>query len=109
MGCTRSRQGSAALSHVRVRVWHSGIALGAMLFLMLLASGPAMGASIGIASGTTELGYTADSDEQNNVSVDQLGDGSLTLTSTGTTPLVDGDGAVGCNVVDNGVDKVATC
>jgi hypothetical protein len=100
MGRVCSRQGSAALSRGHVRVWHLGIALGAMLVVMLLAAGPAMGASIALTGST--LTYTAEG-EQNNVSVEQGTDGSLTVTDT--VPLTDEDGVGGCNVVDN----VATC
>jgi hypothetical protein len=74
-----------------------------MLFLMLLAAGPAMGASIALTGST--LSYTTDGEEENNVSVTQGADGSLTVTSTGTALLNDGDGAGGCVVAGN----MATC
>jgi hypothetical protein len=82
-----------------------GVALGATLVFMLLAAGSAMAANVGVSGTPAQLQYSADADKENNVSVDQLGDGSFTVTSTDSDPLVDVDGVGGCQVVAN----VATC
>jgi hypothetical protein len=85
-----------------------GVALGAMLLFGLLAPGPAFGARVEMV-GTT-LTYTPDFEEVDNLSVDQRTDGFFTLTSTGSTPLNDGDGVgVGCEVVVAGDVATATC
>ena len=85
MGCSRSRQGSAAFWHARGGA-RQGIALVAAFVVVLLAAPPAM-AGTATVEGTT-LRYQAFG-EVNNVTVTQ-GDGSYTISDT--APVQAGSG-----------------
>ena len=101
MGCTRSRQGSAALSHVRKRAAGLGVLLGALLCLSMLAAGPAMGSAVLVNGGT--LRYNALQEETNNVTITQSGADSFTVAdSVALTPST----TEGCTAVDA---NTATC
>ncbi len=102
MQLSRSRQGSATLSHFRVRAARLGVLLGASLFLGLLVAAPANAgtASITQRGGFTTLEYSAGLGEANSVEMIAHADGSFAVIDT--APVTAG---AGCTTAAGG----ATC
>lgn len=90
MGSTRSRQGSAALSHVQGRASRLALATAAALLLVLLAAAPAMAGTASV-EGTT-LFYRATAGDVNNVTITDQGGGSYMISDT--APITAGNGCV---------------
>ena len=107
MGSTRSRQGSAALSHVQGRAPRQAIALVAALVVVLLAAPVAMAGTARV-DGTTLFYRAPAAGEVNNVTVAQSGD---SYTITDAAPMTAGPGcsedggAVVCTA-DPAIDQI---
>ena len=77
MGCSRSQAGiGRAFARSGEGIATLGSLWEAMLLLMLLAAGPAIGRKRRHDGSNAQLNYTADRTRQNNVTVEQAVDGS---------------------------------